>query len=150
MAEISTMKNLTSCCLLILTGCYTSPVPLKEATQIPPERALAFQKAISPPASTIEVIRDTGLGVAGCYLEIYVNETLAARIDNGEKVTFYLSPGPLALAVGPDLKGKVLCGYDPGNSTQINTTLGPNEEKVFRISLSAVGKIHLSREHADP
>lgn len=135
--------------LLAFTACHSSSVPLQKATPAPSERVLAFHDPIPPPASTIQVVRDTGVGIPGCYFEIYVNQTLAARIDKGEHVTFYLSPGPLLLQVGPDLEGKVLCGYDPGNATQIKTTLRPNEEQVFRISSSAVGKIHLSRENGD-
>jgi hypothetical protein len=135
--------------LLSMTACYTTPVSLEKASPTPSNRLLAFQDANDPGNSRVTVIRDMGLGVPGCYLEIYVNETVAARIDTGEKVTFYLSPGPVLLGVGPDLKGKPLCGYDPGNSTQIKTTLRPNEEKFFRISLSAVGTVHLSREKVD-
>jgi len=133
-----------------MIACHTTPVSLEEASPTPSTRLLAFQDTNHPVNSRVTVIRDKGLGGAGCFLEIYVNETVAARIDKGEKATFNLSPGPLLLGVGPDLKGPLLCGYDPGNSTQIRTTLGPNEEKVFRISLSAGGKIHLSREKDDP
>jgi hypothetical protein len=135
--------------LLSMTACHTTPVSLEEASPTPSSRLLAFQDADHPVNSRVTVIRDKGLGVAGCFLEIYVNETVAARIDKGEKATFYLSPGPLLLGVGPDLQGQPLCGYDPGNSTQIKTTLRANEEKFFRISLSAVGTIHLSREYTD-
>ncbi len=135
--------------LLSMTACHTTPVSLEEASPTPSTRRLAFQDANHPGNSRVTVIRDTGVGVPECYVEIYVNETVAARIDTGEKVTFYLSPGPLLLGVGPDRQGQLLCGYDPGNSTQIKTTLGTNEEKVFRISFSAVGTIHLSREYAD-
>jgi len=134
--------------LLSMTACHT-PVSLEEASPTPSTRRLAFQDANHPGNSRVTVIRDTGVGVPGCYVVIYVNDTLAARIDRGEKVTFYLSPGPLLLVVGPDVQGKLLCGYDPGNSTQIKTTVAPNEEKFFRISFSAVGTIHLAREYAD-
>ena len=134
-----------------MTACHTTPVSLEKASPIPSTRLLAFQDADNPGNSRVTVIRDKGLGGArGCFLVIYVNETMAARIEKGEKATFNLSPGPLLLVVGPDLKGKLLCGYDPGNSTQIKTTLRPNEDKVFRISSSAGGTIHLSREKADP
>ena len=137
-------------CLLALTGCGTKAVSLEKASPTPSSRLLAFQNADHPGNSRVTVIRDKGFGKAGCYFEIYLNETMAARIDKSEKATFYLAPGPLLLAVGPDLKGPILCGYDPGNSKQIKTTLRSNEEKVFRISFSAGGKIHLSREKTNP
>ena len=63
-----------------------------------------------------------------------------------KKSRFIFRRAPLLLGVGPDFNGPILCGYDPSNSTQINTTLKPNEEKVFRISFSGGGTIHLSRE----
>ena len=135
---------------LLMTACHSTPVSLEKASQTPSTRILAFQDVNLPGNSRVTVIRDTGVGVPGCFVEIYVNETVAARIDKGEKVTFFLSPGPLLLGVGPDLKGNPLCGYDPGNSTQIKTKLAPDEEKVFRISFSAGGTIHLSRDNADP
>ena len=136
--------------LLSMTACTSTPVSIEKATQTPSTRILAFQDTNQAGNSRITVIRDTEVGVVGCYVEVYVNETLAARIDKGEKVTFNLSPGPLLLGVGPDLKGKPLCKYDPGNSTQIRTKLGPNEEKFFRIYFSAGGDIHLKREKTDP
>ncbi len=149
--KIYSMKYLGLCLLPLLwmTACHSTPVSPEKASPTPSTRILAFQDATHPGNSRVTVIRDTGVGVAGCYVEIYVNETLAARIDKGEQVTFYLSPGPLLLKVAPDLKGKPLCGYDPGNAKQIKTTVEPNEEKVFRISFSAGGTIHLSRVHTD-
>lgn len=147
--KIRTLVIVPLLCLWPFPGCQTSSVPLNEAAPVPAERVLAFHDPIPPPASTIHIVRNTGVGISECYLEIYVNQTLAARIDKGEQVTFYLSPGPLLLQVGPDLKGKPLCGYDPGNAKQIKTTVGPNEEKIFRISASVDGTIHLSREKAD-
>ena len=136
--------------LLWMTACHSKPISIEKASPTPSTRILAFQDANQPGNSRVTVIRDTGVGISGCYVEIYVNETVAARIDKGEKVTFFLSPGPLLLGVGPDLKGKPLCGYDPGNSTQIKTKLAENEEKFFRIYFSTGGAIHLSRVKPDP
>ena len=146
--KILSMRYFGWCLLVLLsmTACHTNPVSLEKASPTPSTRRLAFQDANNPENSRVTVIRDMGVRKSGCFVEIYVNENVAARIDEGEKVTFYLPPGPLLLGVGPDFNGPILCGYDPSNSTQINTTLKPNEEKVFRISFSGGGTIHLSRE----
>ncbi len=146
--KILGMRYLGLCLLplLLMTACHTTPISLEKAAPTPSNRRLAFQDVDHPENSRVTVMRDLGVRKSGCFVEIYVNETVAARIDEGEKVTFYLSPGPLVLGVGPDFNGPILCGYDPTNSTQIKTTLKPNEEKVYRISFSGGGTIHLSRE----
>ena len=103
-------------CILIfmaMTACHSKPVSLEEASLTPSTRRLAFQDTTHPGYGRVTVIRDKGVRAPGCYIEIYVDDTLAARIDKGEQVTFYLPPGPLELKIATDLQGKAVCKYDP-------------------------------------
>ena len=128
------------------SGCYTTSVSVEEADLIPVARLLAYQNIEDTEKGRVTVIRDGEVVGPECFLENYVNQKLAARIGESEKGTFYLSPGPLLVGIATDLEGKPWCGYDPGNSTQIQTTIGPDEVKVFRISLGVGGTIHLARD----
>ncbi len=130
-------------CLLIV-ACTTNPDSLGEANRTPQARLLAFQNITSDNTSTITLIRDTGIVGSACYLLVYVNATLAARMDSGEVAQFYIPPGPLFLWVGPEKKGKGYCQVGEGYSAQIDTSMEEHEEKRFRVSWVSDGTIWIS------
>lgn len=131
-----------------LTGCATTPISSTIAKPAPAERLLAFQAPLSEPSGLLTVTRDVGHLGSACLYAISINGTLAARLDVGEKASFYVPPGEILLRSGSDPQGKGLCGFDKNVWTQRETQLKPGETKYFRMSLNVDGVTDIQR--ADP
>ena len=130
-------------CLLVV-ACTTTPDPLAEMHRTPKARLMAFQTVSPENTSTVTLLRDTGVGGAACYLLVYVNATLAARMDAGELAQFFIPPGKLLLGVAPEHKGRGFCPVREGYSDQIDTTMKDHEEKRFRVLWYSDGTIWIS------
>jgi len=131
--------------ILLMSSCATTPVSLSVAKKVPSERVFAFQDASNENTAELTVIRDKGLLGSACYLSVYVNTILSARIDVAEAVTFYLKPGEILLRAGKDPEGKGLCGADQGYWIQRETTLKAGQIKSFRLSLNQGGTLDIVR-----
>lgn len=83
----------------LLGGCASQTVAFSAAKPVPADRLYAFQKA-EPGLVQVRVTRNQG-GVAGAWtlMDILIDGKKAAVIDTGEKVTFYLTPGPHNMGV---------------------------------------------------
>ncbi|QLQ28070.1 MAG: hypothetical protein HZT39_07210 [Pseudoxanthomonas sp.] len=92
--------------------------------------------------------RDRGFLGSGCYYGFFINNELAARIDNSETATFVVPVGELVLRVGRDPSGRALCGMDKEEWTQRETIFREGEKKYFRLSIDPNGKTDIQR--ADP
>ena len=128
-----------------LVGCATTPVPITAAKQAPSDRLLAFQDKPTGPSGTITVIRDDGLIGGGCYQAVSINGKTAARLDVGEKSTFFVSPGEVLLRAGRDPQGKGLCSIGQDDWTQRETLIKQDEHKYFRMSIDTSGKNDIQR-----
>ena len=139
-------------CLLLLlmsyiNGCATAPISISEAKQTPPDRVLAFQSPTSDKTATLTMIRDEGFLGGGCYYAVSIDGMLAARLDPGEIVMFYMEPGEILMRYGRDPQGKGLCGPLEGmdNWTQRETILKPGDKKSFRLTIDMNGKTDIQR-----
>jgi hypothetical protein len=115
------------------------------AKQTPPERVLAFQSKPEGPSGKLTIIRDTGFVGGGCYYTISINGTLAARLDTGEKSTFFVPVGEVLLRAGRDPLGNALCSVGQDEWTQRETIISSHDEKYFRLSIDANGKTDIQR-----
>ena len=129
----------------VLAGCATTPVPPATAKQAPPERVLAFQARLTGPEGTLVVIRDAGFIGGGCYYAVSINGTTAARLDVGERSSFFVTPGEVLLRAGRDPHGKALCSLGQDDWTQRETVVKDGETKYFRLSIDANGKTDIQR-----
>lgn len=109
---------------------------------------MGFQSAVAGPSGTLVLTRDKGALGSGCYYGFYVNEKLAARMDNSETASFVVPTGELVLRVGGDPSGRGLCGLSKQQWTQRETTFRDGERKFFRLSIDLNGKADIQR--ADP
>ena len=135
--------------LTILSGCATTPVSINDAKQVPADRLLAFQTAGADKTAILTVIRDEGFLGSGCYYGLWINKTLAARVDVAEYAKFYVEPGETLLRIGRDPQGKGLCAVDQDNWTQRETILKAGVPKTFRMSIDVNGKVDISRADTD-
>lgn len=137
---------ITAICILLLSGCGTTPIPSSKANIAPKERLVAFQEKTSDTTSTLIVTRDVGMVGSGCYIALSINGVLAARLAAGETSSFYLKPGEILLRSGVDPYGKGLCGYGKDFYwTQRETILRLNETKFFRLSIDSNGNQDIQR-----
>jgi hypothetical protein len=141
------MRSLLSAvgAIVVLAGCATTPVSSNNAKEAPPERLLAFQEKLLSPSGILTVTRDVGFLGSGCFYAVSINGITAARLDVGEKSTFYVSPGEVVLRAGRDPEGKALCGLGQDEWTQRETLLRSDEKKYFRMSIDANGKSDIQR-----
>lgn len=130
---------------LLVSGCATTPVPMSAAKQVPTDRLLAFQVATDDKTAIVTVIRDEGFIGSGCYYAVHINGVIAARLDVAEHARFYLEPGEILLRAGRDPQGEGLCGLGLNDWTQRETFLKPGEQKAFRLSIDANGKLDIMR-----
>lgn len=131
-----------------LVGCATTPMAPNEAAAVPSERLMAFQEQSSEASATLIVTRDQGFLGSGCYYGFFINDILAARIDDAESAKFYVVPGELVLRSGRDPQGRALCGAGQNEWTQRETIMRDGQTKHFRLSIDANGKTDIQR--ADP
>ena len=144
-------KCLPLALLLLLNGCASTPVPISEATQAPTDRVIAFQSPEPTKNATLTVIRDGGLAPGGgCFMALWINQTLAARLDTSEVAKFYLEPGEILLRVGRDPQGKGLCALGQDQWVQRETVLRPGEQKAFRMTSGDNGQFDIIRSDMEP
>ena len=129
---------------LFVLGCQSTPVDWEEATLTPPERLLAFQSSSPSFPSTLTLIRDKGFIGWPCYIMVYINKQLAARMDGAEKATFYVPGGHTLIKVGPDIQGEGLCWFAEGGSHQIDTHLQVQGKNQYTISWTSRGVLKVS------
>jgi hypothetical protein len=119
-----------------------------KATPVPSDRLVGFQKPIEGPSGILVLTRDKGMLGSGCYYGFFIDNTLAARIDNSETAAFTVPTGELVLRAGRDPDGRALCGVGQQEWTQRETIMRDGEKKYFRLSIDLNGKTDIQR--ADP
>lgn len=125
--------------LIGLAGCSSTVTPLSQAKLAPPERLLKFQDPTKEKAS-LTIIRDRGFGGAGCFASVYIDGEVAAKLEPGEKATFYVKTGESV--VGAGLEGRGLCGAS-GERQERYISLRPEEHKYLRVFTSADGDMDI-------
>lgn len=122
------MRLITTPLLLaLLTGCATSAVTIDKAVPVPAERVLL--KAADNTNAKITIIRDSGFMGGGCYVDVYLNDSLAAKLDTAEKVTFNVMSGELIL--GSQSSGSALC--NGASIRHFETSIGQGQHKLYRV-----------------
>lgn len=131
---------------ILLTGCSTNPVAVKDATDVPAERVLWHTQAgNNSDLSKAVIIRDKGLPGAACFYALWIDGVIAARFNPGEKTTLMVNPGERVLKVGNDPQRKGLCALVPDDWTQRESVFKPAESKFFRLRIDENGKADIER-----
>ena len=130
----------------VLSGCSTAPVPPPKVLPVAVERQLAFQEKSAKATATIVVTRDGSATASGCYLALYIDQVLAARLSTGETGQFFVEPGEHLLQGSQDPSGQGSCRISGSSygSPRI-MILQENEKKTFRLSIDQTGFIDTQR-----
>ncbi|MCT8871580.1 hypothetical protein [Shewanella xiamenensis] len=122
------MRLITASTLIaLLTGCATSAVTIDKAKPAPAERVLINN--VDSKEAKITIIRDSGFMGGGCYVDVFLNDNLAAKLDTAEKVTFNIKSGELIL--GSKLSGSALCGG--ASIRHFETSISQGQHKLYRV-----------------
>jgi hypothetical protein len=139
------MKRLILCSAVALSvsACITKPPRAEQIRQPPAERLLTHQ-AVSDGDSTIVVTRDVGMSGSGCYLAVFIDGVVAAKLGTGERARFYVPSGDHVL--GTWNTGAALCGYREGKDRkEVSVSLKPGDIRKFRITLNPnAGNVELN------
>jgi hypothetical protein len=131
--------------LFFMVGCATKPVALGDASPISTDRMMAFQTADATKTAKLTIIRDEGFIGGGCYVALWINQTLAARFATAEVANFFAEPGEILLRVGRDPQGKGLCAVGQGIWVQRESFMKPDSQKTFRITIGVNGELDIIR-----
>jgi hypothetical protein len=123
----------------LLAGCATSPVPIKNAVAVPPERVLAYQKDV-PGTGTLSVIRDSGHTGSLCSVGLFVDGKVAALLKPGERVSLHVPAG--SVVVGAAYQGSGICGMGADRQEREAIVSG-GKVKNYRISTSGDGVLDI-------
>lgn len=132
--------------LLTLSACAlpTTQVQPGAATAAPAERVK--WRAPGGADSHIKIARDVGMLGGGCYMALFINGQLAARLATGEVADFKVPSGELLLGVGHDPEGRGLCsGVLEKTVINTETQLKPGETKGFRLMAFPGGRLDIRR-----
>jgi hypothetical protein len=99
---------------------------------------------MAPGGDKVELIvaRDAGFGGSGCMRAVYLDGREVSAIDNGEKITFFVTPGRHILGTGPNPGGKALCHLGSSrmrHETEVMAEIG--KPLKYRLAISANGEI---------
>lgn len=142
------MKNIgiTFLAALILSACATKPINTATAPSTPASRIYAAELLVpGDDKVALIVARDAGFPGSGCMAAVYLDGVKVSAIDNGEKVTFYLSPGRHILGTGPNPEGKALCRLGAERvrrEAELTAELG--KPLKYRLAISANGEISVT------
>lgn len=117
--------------LALLTACASTPVPLSEAKPVPADRLFAFQSKTDS-ASRAIVTRDTSFQGGGCYLGVFIDGTLAGKVDPGEVASFHLPAGEHLIGVGTT-EGRGLCAFSTDLRREITANFPAGRTSYYRI-----------------
>ena len=124
-----------------LVGCATHVPRPDEVRPVPGDRLSAFQKPADGDGILV-VTRDKGFIGGGCYLAVFIDGKESARLDTGERATFYVPEGHHVL--GTWNAGKALCSYRQGKDRrETDASLSAGETRRYRILIDASGTLSL-------
>jgi uncharacterized lipoprotein YajG len=135
------MLKITAVAALValMAGCATSPVPIKNAVAVPPERVLAYQKDV-PGTGTLSVTRDSGHTGSLCSVGLFVDGKVAALLKPGERVSLHVPAG--SVVVGAAYQGSGICGMGADRQEREAIVSG-GKVKNYRISTNGDGVLDI-------
>jgi hypothetical protein len=123
-------------------------VPEEAAVPVPAERVLAYQESVRGPSGTLQLTRGKAWEASVCYLAVYINDRLAARIDEGETATFKVPVGQLRVGVSADPGGRGTCRMGQSGQAVHVTPLARGEHLHVHIKFD--GGVRFSEALLDP
>ncbi|MDB5984755.1 MAG: hypothetical protein JWQ69_5770 [Pseudomonas sp.] len=122
-----------------LIGCASSPVPLQQATAVPAERIMAYQKEANG-SGALSITRDSGHTGSFCDIGLFVDGKVSALLKPGENVVIHLPAGQVI--VGAAYQGGGICGMGAERQER-DIVITSGKTKKYRISTSGDGVLDI-------
>lgn len=119
-----------------LAALRAAGVPDEATVPVPDDRVLAYQEPVRGPAGALRVTRGRAWEMGGCYLAIYINDRLAARMDPGETAMFKVPAGEVRLGVGNDPGARGTCRIGQSSQDMHVTPLAKGEHLHVHFRMS--------------
>lgn len=119
------MNKLLLVLSLLLTACTTTPTSIENATPTQGSHITDYNEQLADTASTVVVVRDAGTGVASYPWGIAINDRVVGEIAEEGKITLYVQPGDLSVAVAHHQSSIEWLSVD--------TTIAKGETQYFRV-----------------
>lgn len=132
--------SLAGAFIVLLAGCATSPTPSSEAAQAPPNQLSAYQKKPSGAFGVLQVIRDSGHTGSLCSMAVFIDGKQVARLDAGQKASFYLPPD--TVSVGAAYTGSGICSMG-AERVEREATVKDGAVKKYRVFTGGDGQIDI-------
>ncbi|WDH25050.1 hypothetical protein [Pseudomonas chlororaphis] len=126
--------------VVLLAGCATSPTPSSEAKQAPASQLTAFQNKPSGSYGTLQVIRDSGHTGSLCSMAVFIEGKQAAKLDPGQKASFYLPPD--SVSVGAAYTGSGICSMG-ADRVEREAIVKDGAIKKYRVFTGGDGQIDI-------
>lgn len=126
--------------LSLLAGCATTPTPINEARIVPQDRVFSKLPALSETPAHFTIIRDTGLGGAEHYFEIWINGSLLVKLNAGEKYTTPIDPSAVIIEL------RMFNVVQTITPVQVETIFAAGKTYVYRAGIDANLMLHLHRD----
>ncbi|WP_130931588.1 hypothetical protein [Pseudomonas sp. Sample_24] len=124
----------------LLTGCATSPTPSNEAKQAPASQLSAYQAKPTGAYGTLQVIRDSGQTGSLCAMAVFIDGKQAARLEPGQKASFYLPPD--SVSVGAAYTGSGICSMGAAR-VEREAIVKDGAIKKYRVFTGGDGQIDI-------
>jgi len=123
-----------------VSGCATSPISSVEAKQAPASQLSAYQYQPSGAFGTVQVIRDTGHTGSLCSMAVFIDGKQAAKLDPGQKASFYLPPD--SVSVGAAYTGSGICSMGAAR-VEREAIVKDGAIKKYRVFTGGDGQIDI-------
>lgn len=110
----------------VLTGCATTPVPYKQATDVPSSRAHGYMPK-GDGSVVVNVVRDSGFFGGGRNYDLYVNKSMVVTLATSERYTFKVDSGKNIFQLGDcfNFEGCLQLGIRSDKGDTVNLRVGP-------------------------
>ena len=119
------MSQLLLVLSLLLAACTTTQTPIENAIPTDRSHIIAHNEQRADTTAMVVVVRDAGTGVASYPWGIAINEQVVGEIGEKEKMTLYVQPGDLSVAVAHHQQAIEWFSVD--------TTIAKGETQYFRV-----------------
>ncbi len=119
------MSKLLLVLSLLLAACTTMRTPIEDAIPTHLSHITVYNEQRADTAATVVVVRDSGTGIASYPWGIAINEQVVGEIAEEEKMTLYVQPGDLSVAVAHNQKAIEWFSVD--------TIIAKGETQYFRV-----------------
>lgn len=119
---------------------FADAIQPSQAKQAPASQLSAYQREPSGVYGTLQVIRDSGHTGSLCSMAVFIDGKQAAKLDPGQKASFYLPPE--SVLVGAANTGSGVCSMG-ADRVEREAVMKDGVLKKYRVFTGGEGQIDI-------